>query len=117
MYGKLLNQEYLVMNMIGRGVYSKVWLSYKISTKSFVAIKMIDDEDDEVALRETELNRELSSSPNLKLLIDDFTFEEDDTVFWCMVFPLLGGTLYNLRKSNEFNEELLMKIYNEAVSM
>ena len=117
MYGKLLNNEYLIINMIGRGVYSKVWLTYKISTEEFVALKMIDDEDDEVALRETELNKELSSSSKLKMLIDDFTFQDDSVDYWCLVFPLLGGTLYNLRKSNNFSEDFLNRIYKEAVEM
>ena len=45
MYGNLINKEYLVFKMIGRGVYSKVWLAFKISNETFVALKMVDDED------------------------------------------------------------------------
>lgn len=129
MYGTLLSERYLLFNLIGRGVYSKVWLTYDIVDDRFLAAKIIHGDDHEVAMKEMTINDMLSASDNLGVMIDGFTFElEDDSdsessssgtmsTYYCMIFPLFGGTLYDLSKHRVFSEETLQTIFDRCKAL
>jgi serine/threonine protein kinase len=99
--------------MLGRGVYSKVWLTYRIEKEDFVALKMIHEEDDATALREIDINKKFDKSSKLKIMLDSFEFMKDKDKYFCLVFPLYGGTVYDLLKDNTFTEKHLDNIFNQ----
>jgi len=108
MYGTVINDDYFVFNVIGRGVYSTVWLAFKMSEREFVAIKIIQDNDRDVAMRELGVNLQLSKSEKLYILIDHFRLNENT----CLVFPYFDGTLYDLFKHKPCPSNILEKIFN-----
>lgn len=112
MYGIVINDEYFFIKMIGRGVYSKVWLAFKVSTHDWVAVKMIEDADRYIAMKELGINLQLLKDPTLGVLIDHFRYEGHT----CMVLPLLGGTVYDLFKKIKCSDKILEKIFKVVVS-
>ena len=117
MYGQLIRSKYLILNMLGKGVYSKVWLAYRIDEDDFIAFKMIHEEDDATALREIDINKQFDKTSKLKIMLDSFEFTVNKEKYYCMIFPLYSGTLYDLLKNNDFNENQLQNIFKQLKSL
>lgn len=134
----ILNNKYCLIDKIGYGSYSSVWLAYCISDNNFYAIKIQNSEDYEEGLQEMNiLNRikELNSKYLINI-VDSFEVVKQEeklkkykkgnkkytkkviinNKFICMVLPLMACSLYTLIKRGKYSKglgnELMLKSIN-----
>ena len=113
--GKILNNRYVAIHMIGNGSFSEVWLSYDYKTKEYVAIKIFDNNitayHDEI-----EIFEQLSKS-KCKYCIECLdSFETNE--YACIVQKLMVGSLYMILKKqyrHGFPMKFLWKITKDML--
>ena len=124
--GKILigqKGKYLLIDKIGHGAFSSVWLCFNTSDKKYYAIKIQNPEDyfdgkDELRILKKCL---LLKDNNIIKLLDDFIISKKNIKkvkekkgssyiyknkivykkYICMVLPLMGYNIYNLLKMNK----------------
>lgn len=96
MKGFILNKYYILLDKIGEGVYSTVWLSYSILQQKYVAIKMFDSNDYYDGLYEIEILK------NVNKYIEHFVYKKRI----CIVNKLYAGTLYDLITKSRYKKGL-----------
>ena len=115
--GTILNNKYILINKIGGGSYSSVWLSYNINNKKFYATKVqnIDDYDD--GLEEVRFLKELNKGKCLYLnkMIEHFKYKTAGGVHICMIFDLLAGSLYDVIKNGKYDKGLPINIVKKII--
>ena len=77
--GKILNSakgRYALIEKIGYGAFSSVWLSYNVDKNEYNAIKIQNSEDYQDGKYEVKLLNKVKSlnNPNIITLIDDFIY-------------------------------------------
>ena len=116
--GIILNGKYVLIEKIGYGTFSCVWLAYKFddsSNKNFYAIKVQHPEDFEDGFKEAKYLEELKklNCPNLIYMYESFTYippnSKSDSPSVCMVFDLLVGSVYQLLKKGMTSKDFLNK--------
>lgn len=134
----ILNNKYALIEKIGFGSYSSVWLAYCISDNKYYAVKIQNSEDYEEGIEELNILNKIKSidSNYLINLVEGFEIVKKDFVtkkikkhnkiftkkvqvsnkFVCMVLPLMACSLYSLirrgRYSSGLDNDLLMKSSN-----
>jgi len=122
MYGQVLKERYVLLKVVGKGCYSDVWVAYDCATRGFVAVKKIchlSEEDEEAAKREVEVLHRIAGGPCVCPLLDSFVDQEDSWepgVFTCMVFPLFGGTLYDMYTRRRLKSETVQSVHAQLGS-
>ena len=132
---EILNSKYALIEKIGYGSYSSVWLAYSIPDDKYYAIKIQNCEDYDEGVFELRILRKIKELKNDYMIniIDGFEIIKKDKIFKqikkgnksynkkviecrrhiCMVLPLMAGSVYSLIKKGSFenglNEELLLK--------
>lgn len=132
---EILNSKYALIEKIGYGSYSSVWLAYSITDDNYYAIKIQNCEDYDEGVFELRILRKIKELKNKYMIniIDGFEIIKKDKIFKqikkgnksynkkviecrrhiCMVLPLMAGSVYSLIKKGTFenglNEELLLK--------
>ncbi len=132
---EILNSKYALIEKIGYGSYSSVWLAYSIPDDKYYAIKIQNCEDYDEGVFELRILRKIKELKNDYMIniIDGFEIIKKDKIFKqikkgnksynkkviecrrhiCMVLPLMAGSVYSLIKKGSFenglNEELLTK--------
>jgi serine/threonine protein kinase len=111
--GLILNGNYVLIEKIGYGTFSCVWLAYKMDDstgKHFYAIKVQHPEDYQDGFKEAKYLETIKklNCPNLIYMYESFTFtppqKKDDKTkkefnpSVCMVFDLLVGSVYQMIK-------------------
>lgn len=114
--GLILNGNYVLIEKIGYGTFSGVWLAYKIDDstgKHFYAIKVQHPEDYQDGFKEAKYLETIKklNCPNLIYMYESFTFnppkKQDDKSkkefhpSVCMVFDLLVGSVYQMIKKGK----------------
>uniref|UniRef100_A0A2K6CGL6 non-specific serine/threonine protein kinase n=1 Tax=Macaca nemestrina TaxID=9545 RepID=A0A2K6CGL6_MACNE len=108
--GDLFNGRYHVIQKLGWGHFSTVWLSWDIHGKKFVAMKVVKSAEhytetalDEIRLLKSARNPD-PNDPNREMvvqLLDDFKISGVNGTHICMVFEVLGHHLLKwITKSN-----------------
>jgi serine/threonine protein kinase len=118
--GKLVNKKYVGISELGNGSYSKVWLIYCPVENNFFALKIQNYADTKEAAKEISFfedmgKRECKNVINIK---EKFWHQSEFGRHMCMVFPLMGYSLYDFcksyLKSNKcFQFEHIMNIFKE----
>ena len=93
--GLVLNKKYLVIEEIGSGASSSVWLVYSIHRKDFYALKVQNSDDYDNGIEEVgKLNfiRKMKCKYLLEI-IDDFIYESEFGNHVCIVTRLMAGSL------------------------
>lgn len=134
----ILNNKYALIEKIGFGSYSSVWLAYCISDNKYYAVKIQNSEDYEEGIEELNILNKIKSidSNYLINIVEGFEIVKKDFVtkkikkhnkiftkkvqvsnkFVCMVLPLMACSLYSLirrgRYSSGLDNDLLMKSSN-----
>jgi len=111
--GKFLNGKYVLLDKIGYGTFSCVWLAYYINDPKkiyYYAIKVQHTEDHEDGLKEAkylEVIKNLNCE-HLLYMHEWFTFYPDDNKLpsICMVFDLMLGSSYQLLKKEKYEDGL-----------
>lgn len=132
---EILNSKYALIERIGYGSYSSVWLAYSIPDDNYYAIKIQNCEDYDEGVFELRILRKIKELKNKYMIniIDGFEIIKKDKIFKkikkgnksynkkviecrrhiCMVLPLMAGSVYSLIKKGSFenglNDELLLK--------
>jgi len=104
--GKILG-KYNILNKIGSGSYSIVWLGYNITNNIFYAIKVQNPSDYKCGVGENSFMRKLpEKSYYFNNLIEDFTEIYDDKKYLCSVYELHYGNLDVLLRKTEYDNGL-----------
>ena len=128
----VLNNRYCLIDKIGYGSYSSVWLAYSISDNVFYAIKIQNAEDYEDGLEELKILRRIKelNNDNLIRLVEGFEIIKKDKIkkkikkgkklfvkktvdtkkFICMVLPLMAGSVYSLIREGKYKNGLDNKL-------
>lgn len=104
MVGKLLDNQYLILKYLGRGTFSKVWLSYDTHNDKFFALKVYDNQYNEDAKDEIKMMKQLGehSHPNVIKYYGYFTYKNT----YVLVLELCGQTLHSFITQNPSIEEM-----------
>jgi len=110
--GKLLNNRYILISIIGKGTFAIVYLSYDLINNNFYAIKVQNCEDYDSGIKEVDALNKIKSSKckYLNKIINNFEYEYDDEIYICMVFELLAGSVYDLIKKGKYSNGLPIEI-------
>jgi len=103
--GLVLNGDYVLLKKIGYGNNAGVWMTYRISTKTYYAIKIQDFQCYDDGCREikilkciSEYIKEQKNTDNIHCvkMLDCFQYSEekdDGIVFVCSVYELYAGSI------------------------
>jgi serine/threonine-protein kinase SRPK3 len=108
--GMFLNNQYLIIKYIGKGTFSRVWLSYDTHNNKFVALKIYNDNGDhynELRIMKIILFHTLSH-PNIIKYYDFFV----DNGISVLVLELCGQTLNKFINKNPSIEEMKVIMRN-----
>jgi serine/threonine protein kinase len=118
--GKLLNHNYMMLQPLGFGGYSCVWLCYGIDQKKCFAIKMSNPDDIKHASNENIIMKSLTGN-NFVKIYDSFIHEEDDTndKHMCLIIDYMSMSAYDLmkqyrKKSLKCPDDIVYKIIKET---
>jgi len=124
--GVFLNGKYILIEKIGYGTFSAVWLAYKFNdntNKNFYAIKVQHPEDYDDGLKESKYLEKLKTlnCPYIINMYESFTYIDPNSKTKkpsiCMVFDLLVGSTYQLIKrgkyENGLDEKIVVKIIKQ----
>ena len=101
--GLVLKSDYILLKKIGYGNNAHVWMTYQISTKSYLAIKIQDSECYEDGCREVAIIRKINTYAKQQKgkniycvkMLDYFVYEEDaKRRYVCSVYDLYAGSIY-----------------------
>lgn len=122
--GVILNGEYVLIEKIGYGTFSAVWLAYKFNDllgKHFYAIKVQHQEDYEDGLKESQYLEKLKTlnCPHIIHMYESFSFKPHDSSssypHICMVFDLLVGSTYQLIRRGKYENGLPEPIVGKII--
>ena len=135
--GSILNNKYALIDKIGYGSYSSVWLAYSISDNEYYAIKIQNSEDYEEGLIELKILRRIKelNNDNAIHMVEGFeiikknfikkkvrkgkkTFMKKDVEvrkFICMVLPLMAGSVYSLIREGKYKDGLDSKLLMSCI--
>jgi len=113
--GIILNGQYVLIEKIGYGTFSAVWLAYKFADstgKHFYAIKVQHQEDYEDGFKESQYLEKLKAlkCPHIIHMYETFTYMPPKSSYKyphvCMVFDLLVGSTYQLIRRGKYEDGL-----------
>ena len=126
--GSILNNKYALIDKIGYGSYSSVWLAYSINDNKYYAIKIQNAEDYDEGVLELRILRKIKELNNEKMIhmIEGFEVIKRENIkkkikkgekiyikkvtevrkFICMVLPLMAGSVYSLIKEGKYKNGL-----------
>lgn len=108
--GKIIN-NYNILNKLGMGAYSIVWLGYDINKKNFYAIKVQNPNEYKDGIQENKFMKKLpKKNIYFNHLIDEFIYEHENKKFLCSVYNLHYGNIDTLiRKESNYNNGIPLK--------
>ncbi len=103
--GHIFNNRFILLEKLGYGACSSVWLSYDYSEEKCVAIKIFNLDDYTNGEYEVEMLKKINSlkSKYSVKFITNFDHETDDGTHFCIVLELLKCSLYTYCKTNRLN--------------
>jgi len=136
--GSILNNKYALIDKIGYGSYSSVWLAYSIGDNKFYAIKIQNAEDYDEGLVELRVLRKIKELNNDKMIhmIEGFEIIKKENIkkkirkgkktfvkkivevrkFICMVLPLMAGSVYSLIREGKYKNGLDDKLTMDSIN-
>ena len=120
--GKVINKKYIGIEELGDGSYSKVWLIYYPKENNFYALKIQNHTDTKEAVKEINFFEDIGKRDckNIINIKEKFWHQSEYGRHLCMVFPLMGETLYDFYKpyfkaSSLYNFESILHIFKEVL--
>lgn len=104
----ILNKQYILIQQIGKGAYSHVWLVYDIKTHGTYALKIQLPEDYKESLWEVQIMNKIKTvkCEYLNTHIETFEYETEQGISTCMVFKLYAGSLGTIINSGKYKNGL-----------
>lgn len=107
--GSILGR-YNILNQLGMGAFSIVWLAYNIDDTKFYAIKVQHPDEYKDGLEENKFMKKLPTKfYYFNNLIEDFVEYVDNKKFLCSVYELHYGNLDGLIRKGQFNNGVPFK--------
>ena len=97
--GTIVNDEYIIIKYIGRGTFSRVWLSFHIKTSEYYVLKIyFSDAENEFKKEKAILSKTTSNNMKYNIgFINSFSCSFDkNSSSYVIVLPYLGLTLSDL---------------------
>jgi len=115
--GEIFINKYICLSKLGYGSASSVWLAYDNCNSKCVAIKIFNINDYNCGEYELNLIKKINSlKTNLSVkYLDTFEKETDNGTHICIVLELLGGSLYNYRKTTELSLKEISNIARQTL--
>lgn len=122
--GNVINNNYALIEKIGYGSFSSVWLAYSLNNDKYYAIKIQNAEDYDEGIIELKILKKIKSIQNnyminlhegFEIIKKNITKKNNYSVkkFVCMVLPLMAGSVYSLIKEGKYkdglNDNLVLK--------
>lgn len=123
LHGDVL-KNYNIIEKIGRGGYSIVWLGFNIENSNFYAIKVQNSDDYQDGIEEIDILKKLKHK-NVTKLIEYFIeerFDDNNKIqkYICSVYDLCCGNLDGLSRKGKYKDgypsELVSKFYDQILS-
>lgn len=116
--GKILKNRYAVLLLLGSGAFATVWLSYDIDKNTFVAIKILNEDDYDSGLDEIDILNKINKSKckYFNKMIDNFTFKIDGNEHICIITELLAGSIYDLIIKGKYSDGLELNIVKKLLT-
>ncbi|XWV25671.1 hypothetical protein QJ856_gp0082 [Tupanvirus deep ocean] len=108
--GLVLREDFVLLKKIGFGNNASVWMSYHISKKTFIAMKIQDYQCYHDGCREVAIIKKINSyckeNQNKNIycvnMLDYFVYEEDEeTRYVCSVYDLYAGSIQMVLNSGK----------------
>jgi len=110
-FGKILNNNYLVFHVLGQGSYAVVWMAYDIKKDKFCAIKMQNPEDSKHGEREVNFFKKIHKSCEyLTNTCDNFVCTIENNTYICMVLELMAGSVFDLIRQGKYENGLPLNV-------
>ena len=122
--GLVLKNEYVLLKKIGFGNNAAVWMTYQISTQSYFAIKIQDNQCYNDGCREVAIIKKINSyckennTKNICIvkMLDFFVYEEDDeTKYVCSVYDLYAGSIQMLLCEGKYKYGLPIPVVKNII--
>ena len=135
--GNIIQNRYALIEKIGYGSYSSVWLVFNIQNNNFYAMKIQNSEDYEEGIEEMKILKKLNEYKNRNIinLVESFeiTNKEVEKIkikkgkksymkkkiyinkHVCMVMPLMAGSIYSLIREGKYVNGLPLHIVKKCL--
>lgn len=135
--GDILYNKYALIEKIGYGSYSSVWLVYHIQNNKYYAMKIQNSEDYDEGIEEIKILKKIKkyNNKNLINLIECFeyvkkkieikkfkkgkkSFKKKKIIlnkFVCMVMPLMAGSIYSVIREGKYKKGLPINIIKKTI--
>jgi len=118
--GAILKNKYIVIDKIGVGTFSAVWLALNIDNLKLYAIKIQHTDDYYDGEKEALfLSKVPKKCKNLTRLVEYFDVKNPlnpEYMNLCMIMDLYIGSVYHLMKKGGYNKGFDVKICNKMIS-
>lgn len=135
--GEIIHSKYALIEKIGYGSYSSVWLVFNIQNEKYFAMKIQNSEDYEEGVEEMKILKKLKffSNKNIINLEESFEYVKKEVTktkikkgkkfyqkknvilnkYVCMVMPLMAGSIYSVIKEGKYNKGLPIDIVKRCI--
>lgn len=122
--GLILGKDYVLLKKIGFGNNAGVWMTYRISTKSYFAIKIQDYQCYHDGCREVAIIKKINNyckenqDKNIYCvkMLDYFVYAEDDeTKYVCSVYDLYAGSIQMVLNEGKYKYGLPIPIVKKII--
>ena len=117
---KNINNQYIIINYLGKGAYASVWMAYNINDKEYCAIKISNIEesiDYKTCVKESENYKKLKKL-NCSYILNikkSFDYKFDNNTFFFEVMDLMGESLYQFIKKNVLSIDNVIRIVKQVL--
>jgi len=105
--GEVINNKFFLLYKIGYGSFSSVWLTYDISDDNFYAMKIQTPNDYDEGIQELKIydmiQKICKENESLMTIKQYFIMLKDEKKYVCMLMDLMAGTLYDVIKTDKYN--------------
>ena len=135
--GEIIHNKYALIEKIGYGSYSSVWLVFNIQNNNYYAMKIQNSEDYEEGIAEMKILKEIKkyNNKNIINLKESFEYVKKEinktkikkgkkfymkknivlNRFVCMVLPLMAGSIYSVIREGKYNKGLPLDIVKKCL--
>jgi serine/threonine-protein kinase SRPK3 len=101
-YGEVLKNRYMLIDKLGYGAFSSVWLCYDVNYNQLKACKIQNSGDYEEGLEEKHFLRSMrrENAEYINYTIDDFIHTWNNKKYVCMIYEVMIGSLYDSFKAH-----------------
>jgi len=115
---KILNNRYIIIKKLGKGAYASVWIAYDVNIAKYCAIKIGNIEDYRICFNEATKYKQINKyqCPYLIEMFACFDYKTEYGTHYCIVFDLLGSSLYDyIKKNKNIKPQMLSDIIKQVL--